>query len=292
MFDYEYDNKHNSKEKSDIFLDKVKTFSIRTAYIEVILKYWNEILRCVTDERSGESLMGWLKIAEDKLIHGINAAAARNPILTGEYIMRLGKQPVDKKGNIIQDRYPKTVEIVPIKREFTPKQVEDKTRFDIANTVDMNYKYKCERCGFGFDTEKINPKDIDRETLVKIDKISNEIRHKIRNQMDNKLLNYVRVRINNLKENPLSQFVEIVFNNVITEIRKSPQQFYKEQIKKLYRKDVTEHEIANLKAIEVAPENMDIEKIDERDLHKITYSMKQGRAARRHHKSPYFSEQA
>jgi predicted Zn-ribbon and HTH transcriptional regulator len=294
MFDYDHNNKVSAKEKSQIFLDKLKTFLTRCMIIEGTLKLWNEILLYVTDERPGESLLGWLKIAEDKLVSGSTKGAA---LLTGEYIMRLGKQPVDKKGNIIKNACPRTVEIVPIKREFTSKQIESKIQ-DISDTLgikdefDLNYKIRCEGCGFEVDTEKINPKEIDNDTLIKIDMIDNQIRQKIRDQMDEKLLNFIRLRINNLEQDPLSQFVEIVFNNTITEIRKSAKQFYKEQIKGLYNKDVTEAEIANLKEIEVEPQTLDREKVDAMDLHKVVYCIKYGRADRRDRKSPYFSEQA
>lgn len=220
-------------------------------------------------------------------------------VVTGGYFMKLGNKTLNKKANHVNNQYPKLVEIVPIKREFTLRQIEDKTQ-EIAGIIginyesefELNYKIECERCGFSIDTNKMNLKEIDNETLIKMDKIDNEIRNKIRDQMDKKLLHFIRLWINNLKQDPLSQHVEIVFNNIITELRKSPQRFYKEQIKKLYNKDVAESEIEKLEVVEVPAENINNEKVEQMELHKITYSMKQGRATRRHNKSPHLSEQA
>jgi len=287
LFDYNHDKKLSEEEKGKIFLDKLKTFLLRCEVIRGYFNVWNDILSFVTDERSGESFLGWLKIIEYNLDGG---NSSRNYVLTGEYVMRLVK-------NYNGDKYP-LVEIVPVKREFTPRQIEDKIH-DIANKYGLNYsrdgefenlRYECKQGVVLFDSQKINYDGLDLESKIKIDKMTNQMRNELREEMDKKLLYQIRLLIESLEQNPLSQFVEIAFNNVLTEIRKSPKEFYKEQIRELYNKDVTEEEITGLRIREVAPEIMDREKVSRSYLHKQTYSMKQGRAARRNKLHPRLSE--
>ena len=85
-----------------------------------------------------------------------------------------------------------------------------------------------------------------------------------------------------LENNPLSQYLEIIYNNPITEIRRSPEDFYIEKIKEMYRKTPTQQQIDKLEIVEVQPEimNMTNKQIDDFPIHKYVYSMKNSIAGR------------
>ena len=230
---------------------------------------YNSILKPVTDDRSIGSFLDMSKIGRDRFEDTIGGASKHNAALTGYYIMRLGKI---QEG----DEYPKSVEIIPVARKLSTKHIEDKVRLEVNPSSYIHFKYACEKCGLDIDTKKINPKDVDNDMLSKIDAISNKIRSQRQEQLDQVALETYKQAINMLENNPLSQYIEIIYNNPITEIRRSPQDFYVEQLKNIYKKTPTQQEIDNLTVEQVKPEimNMKEKNIDNYPTHKYVYSMK------------------
>ena len=208
------------------------------------------------DDKWGETLSKWMEIGADKyLAFGNHGSGEIHSVLTGKYVMRLGKKQItdEDTGEVI-----KTIDAVvtvPIKREFTREQVADKVLFKPNGHID------CPAC-----KERFKLPDFDMD-LIAGDLFDRA--HKA------------------LLVNPLTQFLDAMTNDIVLVKQfKSPQQFYREQCA-LYRKKVTEEEIANVANIEVKPEKIKLE-----TLQKMEFNMKYGNADRRHNMAEHFSDQS
>jgi hypothetical protein len=259
----------DKEEKIEKLRQAVSILELVTLLGELKFGLYNSILKPVTDDRAVGSFLDMCKIGRDRFEDTIGGASKHNAALTGYYIMRLGKI---QEG----DEYPKSVDIIPVARKLSTKHIEDKVRLEVNPNSYIDFKYACKKCGIDIDTKKINPKDVDNDTLSKMDAMSNEIRNQRQEQLDYVALETYKQTINMLESNPLSQWVEILYNNPITEIRTSPKDFYVEQIKNIYKKTPTQQEINNLKVKEVTLEIMDMKErnIDHYPIHKYVYSMK------------------
>ena len=223
------------------------------------------ILRNITDEKYTGTKSGWMKIAVDKFLEAGNHGSGEvNAVLTGLYIMKLGKFDIkDDDGKVI-----KTIDCVirtPVERETTREQVGDKCVFEI----DSEEFVKCPQCGLDFN----KPQIADEER----DLIAGDI--------------FVEAQQILLKDG-LSNFIDYVAKNVITEEIKSPEQFFKEQMKKKYNKEVTDEELKNLKVIENTPEKIKAVDIDPESINRIDHSILNNGARRKHEKAEEFSKKA
>jgi len=88
--------------------------------------------------------------------------------------------------------------------------------------------------------------------------------------------------------NGLSKFIEHINNNVITEVLKTPEQFFKEKTKGV----VTEEQLKNLKVVYNKAEKIKSVDIDPNSIHKVEYSIPHSKAHRAARKSEHFSNQA
>lgn len=230
-----------------------------------ILKGTKGILRNITDEKYTKTKSGWMKEAADKFLrYGNHGSGEVNAVLTGIYIMKLGKHEIkDEDGNVI-----KTIDCVirtPVEREDTREQVGDKCVFEI----DSQQFITCPNCTFEFNKPAINDEERD---LIAGDMF--EEQKEI------------------LLKDGLSNFIDHVATNVITEEIKTPEQFFKEAMKKKYNIEVTDEELKKLIVIENTPEKIKAINIDPESINRIDHSILHNGARRKLNKAEDFSRVA
>ena len=207
------------------------------------------------DDKWGETLSKWMEIGADKyLAFGNHGSGEIHSVLTGKYVMRLNRTTVLDE-DTGETKAVDAVVTVPIKREFTREQVADKVLMKLLSAID------CPVCKERF-------------------KLPDEYMDLIAGDLFDRAHKALLV-------NPLTQFLDAMTNDIVlVKEFKSPQQFYREQCA-LYRKKVTEEEIANVATIEVKPEKIKLE-----TLQKMEFNMKYGNADRRHNMAEHFSDQS
>ncbi len=223
------------------------------------------ILRNITDEKYTGTKSGWMKIAYDKFMESGNHGSGEvNAVLTGIYVMKLGKYNIkDEDGKVI-----KTIDCIirtPVERETTREQVGDKAIFEIESEQFVT----CPQCNLEFNKPAIADEERD---LIAGDMFGES--RKI------------------LIHNGVSNFIDYTANNVITEEIKSPEQFFKEAMKKKYNKEVTDQELKNLKVVENTAEKIKAVDIDPESINRIDHSILNNGARRKHEKAEEFSKKA
>ncbi len=216
-----------------------------------MIKY---ILDNVQDEKNRDTLAGWLQKSVHKFLdYGNHGTGEVDFIQTGEHIMKLGGGT--------------TVIRIPISREFTREQINDKTTFELTDRTNQMF-ITCPECKLEFN------KPI----------ITDEKRDVVAGDYFNKALNI-------LLNDPVNRVIEKICDNVIIMPLKTPEQFLIEEYKKK-GKDIKGIDFKSIKVITEKPTKIKEADIDPSQKSDVAFNIFYGRSNRTWAKAEYFSENA
>ena len=161
----------------------------------------------------------------------------------------------------------KTIWRIPIKTPFTREQLGDRTTVELSD-IQNQLQIKCPECGLQFNKPII--KDERRDVFAGA----------AFNEAVKTLIGW-----------DCSKAIENIVDNVLVVEYKSPEDFFKQEMKKRHL-DYTELDLKKIKVIDQKPIKVKEENIDPDSKVAIAYNILFSRAKRKFQKSEYFSDRA